>query len=419
MAKRLNTILNHLGQDNDISMKVKLNDKNLKDPIEFLNLEELIPTALNISRKKLREMLEREIAPIIPEYIEKAKFPKEILQHLKPLFGLSEENYGCRKLSSSEKSLNLYELARIDGSIATFYLVITLVIFTIERLGSEEQKTLYLPGLCRLDIIGCWGLTEPDYGSDASSLKTTATPVDDGFLLNGTKTWIGNAIISDIMIIWARNTITKQVEGFIVPTQSKGVSIKNIERKLAMRMVQNGEIKLNNVKVPLNSRLEKATTFNNGANIGLEHSRMTLSWIATGIMSGVYEASLKHLRERIQFQVPIGLFQINQEKLVRILGHYQASFLLSWRITQLHEQNQAKLEQASLIKAWTSLIAREAVRLGRELIGGNGIIIDNYVMKALADIEAIYTYEGTYDINALVVGRAITDYSAFKSKLVN
>ena len=202
-----------------------------------------------------------------------------------------------------------------------------------------------------------------------------------------------------------------------MPTKSKGVSIKNIERKLAVRMIQNGEILLNDVKVSINSRLEKATTFNNGANIVLEHSRMTLSWIPTGIMSGVYETSVKYLRERMQFKVPIGSFQINQEKLVRILGHYQASFLLSWRMTQLHEKNQAKLEQASLIKAWTSLIAREAVRLGRELIGGNGIIIDNYVMTALADIESVYTYEGTYDINALIVGRSITGYSAFKPSI--
>ena len=415
MASRLNIISNHLGEKG-VTPPKKIKASYLKDPIEFLKLDELLPADVNSRRKALRELLEREIAPILPEYIEKAEFPVQILPKIKHLFGLMTEKYGCRAVGSLEKNLIIYELARIDCSLATFYaLTSCLVAYTIEHLGSEEQKAKYLPGICSLETIGAWALTEPDYGSDASSLKTSATPVDGGFVLNGEKRWIGNAIMSDIMIIWARNTQTKKVEGFIVPSKTPGIRVENINRKLGLRMVQNGHIYLKDVKVSINARLEKGRTFNTGANVVLEHSRISIPWIATGIMSGVYEASVKHLRERKQFNMPLGAFQLNQEKLVRILGHYQSSFLLSWRIAKLQEAGKVNMAQASLIKGWTSYVGREVVRLGRELLGGDGIIIDNYVMKALADMEIVYTYEGTYDINTLVAGRAITGFSALKS----
>ena len=415
MASRLSIIRNHLGQTVEPPHPSVVTPKYLQDPLQFLKLEELLPADLNSSRKRLRALLDKEIAPMLPEYVERAEFPRAIIPFLKPFLGLSEAKYGCRKVSATEKSLILYELGRIDCSLATFYaMAMSLVIPTIEKLGSEEQKARYLPGLCSLDIIGCWGLTEPEVGSDASALTTTATPVEGGFVLNGAKRWIGNAPMSDLMVIWARNTATKQVEGFLVPTKTPGVNIKNIERKLGLRMVQNGHITMQEVRVASNARLEKATNFNNGANVVLEHSRLTLGWIPTGMMSGIYEATARYLQERKQFQAPIAAYQINQEKLVRILGHFQSSFLMCWRMTQLIEQNTANIAQASLVKAWTSLIGREAARLGREMMGGNGIIIDNYVMKALADMEVVYTYEGTYDINTLVAGRAITGIPAFK-----
>jgi acyl-CoA oxidase len=410
MEHRITLISNHLSREKS--------NKNFRvnDPIQFLKLDELIPADLNQRRKDLRQMLEKEIAPILNHYIEKAEFPLQILPKLKDLFGLTEQKYGCRKLTNYEKALNVYELARIDCSLATFYVAsLSLVIFTIEKLGSEEQKAIYLPKLCDLELIGGWGLTEPDTGSDASSLTTTATPTDGGFILNGSKRWIGNAPISDILIIWARNTTTKQIEGFIVPSKHPGVNIVKIQRKLGLRMVQNGDIYLNNVKVGINLRLEKATNFNNGVNVVLNSSRTMLPWMATGIMSGIYEVCIKHLVHRVQFKVPLASFQINQEKLVRILGHYQSSFLLSWRILELVNSDQINIGQASLVKGWSSLIGREAARLGRELLGGNGVLIENYVIKALADMEIVYTFEGSYDINALVAGREITGVSAFKS----
>lgn len=409
MVDRLSIIANHTKQVSEPKLKY------LKDPLEFLKLEDLIPADLNTRRKELRAVLD-EIAPILPEYVEKAEFPKHIIPKLRSTMGLMEAKYGCRQITSLEVNLNFYELARVDASLATFYGVsIGLVLYTIEKLGSEEQKAKYLPGLCNFDIIGCWGLTEPNYGSDASSLRTTATPVEGGFEITGEKRWIGNAIMSDIMIIWANNTKTNQVEGFIVPTKSQGVQVKNIERKLALRIVQNGHITMNKVFVPTNSKLEKATNFMNGTNVVLEHSRVSIPWAATGVMAGVYENCVKYMNDRLQFGAPLSAYQLNQEKLVRILGHFQAAFLMSWRIDHLHGIGQVNIAQASLVKGWTTSIGREVVRLGREIFGGNGIIIDNYVIKAMADMEVLHTYEGTYDINVLVAGRDITGIAAFKS----
>lgn len=419
MARRISLISNHLGTSKTEQFrKSGLSTPYIQDPIDFLHLDQLLPTDLNEKRKKLRTALDTTIAPYVPEWYEKAEFSKDLVEKLKPLdiFGLTEANYGCRKLSPMEKSLVIYELGRIDASISTFYAVqLSLVSYSIEKLGSEEQKAKYLPKLCSLEFIGCWGLTEPDFGSDASALETTATPVEGGFVLNGRKRWIGNAIVSDIMIIFARNTQTKQVQGFIVDSKAKGISVKNIERKLALRIVQNGNIFMDDVFVPFNERLEKGHDFATGANVVLEHSRMNLAWLVGGIVGGVYEHAVKYIRDRTQFRAPLAAFQLNQEKLVRILAIYQAVFLLGWRVTVMMEEGSANVAQASLVKGWCSHMGREATRLGRELLGGNGIIIDNYVIKALVDMEVVYTYEGTYDVNSLVAGRAATGIAAFKA----
>lgn len=409
--ERLKLLANHLASPVD---KLPF----IADPMQFLRVDELIPEELNKKRVALREVLEREIKPLIPEYYEKAEFPMQIIPVLRKLniFGLSEPRLGCKHITPMEKSLVIFELARIDASVATFYAVqSSLAINSIEKLGSEEQKDRYLPKMLNLEMIGAWGLTEPLYGSDASSLQLSATPVEGGYLLNGQKRWIGNAIMSDIIVTFARNTTHGEVEGFIVNTKSKGVSVQNIERKLALRIVQNGLITYENVFVPTSEKLVKATNFATGPNVILSDSRMNLAWMPTGIMAGVYEHVVKFVRERVQFDSPIAAMQINQEKLVRITGIFQACFLMAFRLTQLLEQGTATIEQASALKAYTTYLGREGVRLGRELLGGNGIIIDNYVMKALVDMEVVYTYEGTYDINVLVAGRAITGVPAFKS----
>ncbi|CAG9330650.1 unnamed protein product [Blepharisma stoltei] len=418
MSRRLNLVSKHLGQNlTENFKKSSLVTPYVQDPITFLHLDQLLPAEINSRRAQLRANLETNLAPFVAEWYEKAESPGILAEKFRSLgiTGLSDEKYGCKKISLMEKSLILYELARIDCSLATFYVVMfSLTAHTIEELGTEEQKVKYLPKLCNLDMIGCWGLTEPDFGSDASALETTATPVKGGYVLNGVKRWIGNAILSDIMIIFARNITTNHVEGFIVNSKSNGVSVENIQRKLALRIVQNGNIFLKDVFVPANERLGKGHTFATGANEILEHSRMNIAWLAAGLIAGIYENSIKYIRERVQFRAPLASFQLNQEKLVRILAIYQAVFLMGWRVTNLLKQGKANVAQASLVKGWCTLVGREAAKLGRELMGGNGILIDNYVMKALVDMEVIYTYEGTYDICALIAGRAATGVTAFK-----
>lgn len=409
--ERLKLIANHLAGPID---KLPF----VADPMKFLKVDDLIPAELNKKRMELREVLEREVKPHIAEAYEKAEFPKQIIPVLRKLniIGLSEPRPGCRHITPMEKSLVIFELARIDASVATFYAVqSSLAMNSIEKLGSEEQKDRYLAKMQNLELIGGWGLTEPSFGSDASSLQLTAKPVEGGYILNGQKRWIGNAIMSDILVTFARNTNSGDVEGFIVKTNSKGVKVQNIERKLALRIVQNGLITYENVFVPTSEKLEKATNFATGPNVILSDSRMNLAWMPTGIMAGVYEHVVQFIRNRVQFDAPIAAMQINQEKLVRIMGIFQACFLMAFRLTQLIEQGTATIEQASALKAYTTYLGREGVRLGRELLGGNGIIIDNYVMKALVDMEVVYTYEGTYDINVLVAGRGLTGVPAFKS----
>lgn len=305
MVDRLLVVSNHIGKNLIPDIYPSKTKNKLKDPLEFLKIQGLIPSEINKSRKEFRKILKKEVVPILPEYFEKGEFPLQILPKLRTAMGLMTESYGCKKLSSTEKNWNLYELARIDGSLATFILEsLGLVVYTIEHLGSEEQKAKFLPALCNFDIIGCWGLTEPNFGSDASGLKTSAVPIDGGFEISGEKRWIGSATISDIMIIWARNSETKEIEGFIIPTKSKGVRVQNIGRKLAMRIIQNGHIYMDKVFVPSNARLEKATKFLNGTNAILQNSRVSIPWIAVGVMSRVYEYCLKYTNDAFQFCAP-------------------------------------------------------------------------------------------------------------------
>lgn len=387
----------------------------LADPLLFLTLQELIPADLQEKRLKLRSHLQSELAPIISAYVESAEFPFEVIPMFRKLNlgGLEKEGYGCRAISQLEKALTLYEISKVDGGVATFYLVQTsLALKSIELLGSESQKEKYLKKLVDLDLIGCFALTEPNFGSDASGLETSATPVKGGYLLNGCKRWIGNASHSNIMIVWARNTTTKQVEGFIVDSRSPGIEIALIKRKLAFRPVQNADIAFKDVFVPDCEKLEKAKNFAEGVNLVLNSSRMFVPWIAIGMMGGVYDIAIKYCKDRHQFQVPIASYQLVQEKLTRILGYFNAAFLQGWRLVTMEK---CEVSQSASVKSWITLVGREVTKLAREILGGNGIIIDNYVMKAMLDMEALYTYEGTYDINALIAGRAITGVSAIRA----
>ncbi|KAK4724712.1 hypothetical protein R3W88_027491 [Solanum pinnatisectum] len=383
---------------------------------DYFQLDDLLTSEERAVRLKVRECMEKEIAPIMTKYWEKAEFPFEVIPKLGALHisGGTIKGYGCPGLTVTGSAIALAEVARVDASCCTFILVhSSLAMLTIGLLGSEMQRKKYLPSLAELSSISCWGLTEPDYGSDASALRTTATKVEGGWILDGQKRWIGNSTFADVLVIFARNTATNQINGFIVQKDAPGLQCTKIENKIGLRMVQNGDILLKKVFVPDEDRLPGVNSFKDTSKV-LAVSRVMVAWLPIGIAMGVYDMCHRYLNERKQFGAPLAAFQLNQQKLVQMLSNIQAMLLVGWRLCKLYESGKMTPGQASLGKSWNTLRARETVSLGRELLGGNGILADFLVAKAFCDLEPIYTFEGTYDINTLVTGREITGLPSFK-----
>lgn len=388
---------------------------------DYYQFSDLLTPEEQALRMKVRECVEKEIAPIMTEYWEKAQFPFHIVPKLAALriSGGTIKGYGCPGLSLTGSAIATAEVARVDASVSTFILVhSSLAMLTIALCGSEAQKHKYLPSLAEFKTVACWALTEPDYGSDASALKTTATKVEGGWILEGQKRWIGNSTFADVLIVFARNTLTNQINGYIVKKDAPGLTATKIANKIGLRMVQNGDILLKKVFVPDEDKLPGVNSFKD-TNKVLAVSRVMVAWQPIGLSMGVYDMCHRYLKERKQFGVPLASFQVNQEKLVHMLANVQAMLLVGWRLCKLYESGIMTAGHASLAKSWITLKARETAALGRELLGGNGVISDFLVAKAFCDLEPIYTYEGTYDINSLVTGREITGIASFKPAALN
>jgi glutaryl-CoA dehydrogenase len=306
------------------------------------------------------------------------------------------------------------ELARVDSSIATFWGVHTgLSAGSIYLCGDETQKARWLPPMMRWEMIGSFGLTEPLVGSAASGGMTTSCRREgDTWILNGQKKWIGNSTFSDINVIWARDEASGQVKGFVVEKGNPGFSVEKIKTKMALRVVQNGLITLKDCRVPEADRLQNANSFKDCGKV-LRMTRTGVAWFAVGCAMGAYEHALRYAFERKQFGKPIGGFQLVQDLLVRMLGNVTACQAMMVRLAQLQDQGLMEDEHASLAKAYTTVKCRETVGYARELLGGNGILLENHVGRFVADAEAIYSYEGTREMNTLIVGKAITGLSAF------
>lgn len=387
---------------------------------DYYQFDDLLTPDEKETRQKVRKCMEKEVAPIMAKYWEKAEFPFEVVPKLGALCiaGGTLKGYGCPGLSITASAVATAEVARVDASCSTFILVhSSLAMLTIGMCGSESQKQKYLPSLAKFDTIACWALTEPDYGSDASALRTTATKVAGGWILEGQKRWIGNSTFADILVVFARNTTTNQINGFIVKKDAPGLQATKIENKIGLRIVQNGDILLKKVFVPDEDRLSGVNSFQD-TNKVLAVSRVMVAWQPIGIVMGVYDMCHRYLKERKQFGAPLAAFQINQQKLVQMLSNIQAMILVGWRLCKLYESGKMTPGHASMGKSWITLRARETVSFGRELLGGNGILADFLVAKAFCDLEPIYTYEGTYDINTLVTGREVTGISSFKPPAV-
>ncbi|MCG2612854.1 acyl-CoA dehydrogenase family protein [Terrimonas sp. NA20] len=365
---------------------------------------------------KVREFMEREIKPIVNNYWLHDEFPHEVIPKFAELglCGVTYKGYGCPGKSFLMEGIIAMEMARIDASIATFFGVQSgLSMGSIYMCGSEEQKQEWLPGMHEMKIIGAFGLTEPEVGSGAAGgLTTTAKKTADGWLLNGQKKWIGNATFADVTIIWARDVDDNQVKGFLVRKGTPGFEVEKIKGKMALRIVQNGLITMKNCLIEEKDRLQNAESFKDTARV-LQMTRAGVAWMAVGTARGAYENALDYTRNRKQFGKPIASFQLIQNHLVEMLSNLTAMQSLVFRLSELQDQGLLKDEHASLAKVFCSLRTRDIVSRAREVMGGNGILLEHNVARFVADAEAIYSYEGTKEINSLIVGRAITGMSAF------
>ncbi|GAS91936.1 acyl-CoA dehydrogenase family protein [Mycolicibacterium brisbanense] len=386
------------------------------DTADFYELEGLLSPDEREFLYRVREFMASEVAPVVNEHWQRGTFPFEVVPGFRQLglAGLPYHGFGCRGASYLLDGMVAMELARTDPSIATFSGVHGgLAMGSIYLCGNEEQKQRYLPEMARLDKIGSFGLTEPEVGSGASGgLTTTARREGDTWILNGQKKWIGNATFGDLTIIWAKDVADGQVKGFIVANDTPGFSTTKLEDKIALRIVQNALITLDDVRVDEADRLQNANSFRDTAEV-LRMTRAGVAWMAVGCARGAYDNALKYAVEREQFGRPIGAFQLVQDLLVRMLGNITSSWALCAQLSQLQDQGRAEDRHSSLAKAWSTVRMRETVGYARELMGGNGILLEHNVGRFVADAEAIYSYEGTREMNTLIVGRAITGLSAF------
>lgn len=367
---------------------------------------------------KVRQFMEKEIKPIANEYWNKAEFPFEIIPKMAKLdiCGIAYDGIGPDEQSFLMEGIIAMELARIDVSISTFFGVHSgLAMGSIYVCGSEEQKQEWLPKMQRMEKIGAFGLTEPEVGSAvAGGLGTTCKREGDEWVLNGQKKWIGNATFADVIVIWARDEDSGRAKGFLVRKGNPGFKAEKMENKMALRTVQNALITMKDCRVPESDRLQKCESFKDTAKV-LKMTRAAVAWQAVGCARGAYESALKYTKKREQFGRPIASFQLIQNHLVEMVSNLTAMQTLCFRLSELQDEDLLTDEHASLAKVFCSMRTRDVVSRAREVMGGNGILLEHDVARFVADAEAIYSYEGTKEINSLIVGRAITGYSAFVS----
>jgi glutaryl-CoA dehydrogenase len=364
---------------------------------------------------KVRKFAETEILPVASSYWERDEFPFELVPRIAGLniVGDTMVGYGTTPMSAVGSGLVMYEVSRVDGSIATFLGVhVGLAMQSIYQLGSEEQKQRWLPPMARLEKIGAFALTEPDHGSDSVALETTARRDGGEWVLNGRKRWIGNAVWCDVIVVYARDTDDGQVKAFVVEKDNPGYAAAKITGKVALRMVQNADITLTDCRVPDDARLQNCHSFADVARV-LKGTRNTVAWASAGHGVAAYDIALNYAQRRTQFGRPIAKNQMIQSMLVKMLGQVTAMQLYCIRLGRLIDDGKMSDTMASLAKCFCTVQARDVCHLARDVLGGNGILLEFHVMRHLCDMEALVTYEGTAEIQTLIVGRDITGQSAF------
>jgi glutaryl-CoA dehydrogenase len=364
---------------------------------------------------RTRRFVEEEVLPVMPGHWERAELPLDLARRLGELglVGDGIEGYGCPEMSAVAAGLIQMELSRGDGSLGTLLGVQAgLAMRSIAAFGSEEQKQRWLPRMARMDALGAFALTEPEHGSDSVALETTAHSDGDEYVIDGAKRWIGNGSLADVIVVWARDAADGQVKGFLVERGTPGYDARVIEGKGSVRSVWQAHIELRGVRVPASARLPGASTFKDTGRV-LASTRLTCAFAALGHAVGAYDAALTYCRERRQFDKPLVSFQIVQQKLVKMLADVTAMQLYCLRVGRLGDGNQLKDTIAGLAKMNNTSRARQVIAEARDLLGGNGILLENHVIRHMADIQAIHTFEGTETIQTLIVGRDITGVSAF------
>ncbi len=382
---------------------------------DFYHLEERLGERERALRDRLRAFVQQDVLPNINPYWDRAEFPRELAMKIKDLgiIGGPIPGYGSAELNFMEMGLTMFELAKGDGSITTFYGVHSgLAMGSIGMLGSDEQKERWLPAMSRLEKIGAFALTEPERGSNAVDVQTTARRDGDAYILNGAKRWIGNASIADILIVWARDE-DGQFGGFVIedPASVEGLEIEDLTGKMGKRSVLNADIRLRDVRVPAENRLAFCTSFRDMANV-LGLGRYGVAWEAAGIATGAFELALSYAKQREQFGRPIAGFQLVQQKLVEMATEVTLMQTLCYQMERLLSSGQMDEGIVSMAKYNNARKARYVTQLARETLGGNGILIENHIARLLTDAEIVYTYEGTNEINMLLVGRKLTGINA-------
>jgi len=387
----------------------------------FLIADQLTREELGYLRRT-RDFVDNEVLPVINGYWERAEFPRPLIDKLAKLdiVGDGIEGYGCPPMSPIATGLVHMELNRGDGSLGTFVGVQAgLAMQSIAMLGSEEQKRRWLPAMARLEKLGAFALTEPAHGSDSVALETSARRVKgageaggDNWVIDGAKKWIGNGTLADVVVVWARDTEDHQVKGFLVEKGTPGYDARRIDGKGSLRAVWQAEITLSGVRVPEENRLPGARSFRDTGRV-LAGTRNAVAWGALGHATAAYEAAVAYCRQRQQFGKPLVSFQIVQDKLVKMLAEVCSMQLYCLRLGRLIEEGKLTDTIAAIAKMNNTRKARQVISEARDLLGGNGILLDFHVMRHMADIEAIHTYEGTETIQTLIVGRDITGASAF------
>jgi len=382
--------------------------------VDYYNTESLLSSEEKLIRDTVRDFISQEVIPIIEKHYREGTFPLHLVKRMGGLGILGStfpSEYGCADLNSVSYGLIMQELERGDSSIRSFASVqSSLVMFPIFSFGSDKQKECWLPRLTKGDAIGCFGLTEPDHGSDPGGMITRAEKKGNRYVLNGAKMWITNGTIADIAVVWAK--LNGKIKGFLVEKGTPGFSAPEMKGKHSLRASVTSELVFQDCEIPEENILPNSDGLKSPL-MCLDHARYGIAWGAVGAAMACYDAALNYARSRIQFDKPIAAYQMTQEKLVFMLTEITKAQLLNLQLGRLKDEGKAKFPQVSLAKRNNVHFALEIARTARTILGANGILDEYPVMRHMANLESVYTYEGTHDIHTLIIGNDITGIQAF------